>query len=41
MFVGEKLTDIRVLHGYSRNELALALDVTEQAVWQFENGYAT
>ncbi|SFX28373.1 Zn-dependent peptidase ImmA, M78 family [Bacillus altitudinis] len=41
MFVGEKLTDIRVLHGYSRNELAIALDVTEQAVWQFENGYAT
>ncbi|MGG0914699.1 XRE family transcriptional regulator [Bacillus velezensis] len=41
MFVGEKLTDIRVLHGYSRNELANILNVTEQSIWQFENGYAT
>lgn len=41
MFVGEKLTDIRVLHGYSRNELANVLNVTEQSIWQYENGYAT
>ncbi|MFZ7764167.1 helix-turn-helix domain-containing protein [Bacillus licheniformis] len=41
MFVGEKLTDIRVLHGYSRNELATILGVSEQSVWQYENGYAT
>lgn len=39
MFVGEKLTDIRLLHGYSRNELAKMLDVSEQSVWQYENNY--
>ena len=39
MFVGEKLTDIRLLHGYSRNDLAKMLDVSEQSVWQYENNY--
>lgn len=39
MFVGEKLTDIRLLHGYSRNELAGLLEVSEQSVWQYENNY--
>lgn len=39
MFVGKKLTDIRLLHGYSRNELAKMLDVSEQSVWQYENDY--
>ena len=39
MFVGEKLTDIRLLHGYSRNELAKLVDVSEQSIWQYENNY--
>ncbi|RWR12188.1 XRE family transcriptional regulator [Siminovitchia fortis] len=39
MFVGEKLTDIRLLHGYSRNELGNLLGVSEQSVWQYENNY--
>ena len=32
MFVGEKLTDIRLLHGYSRNGLAKLVDVSEQSI---------
>lgn len=39
MFVGEKLTDIRLLHGYSRNELATLVNVSEQSIWQYENNY--
>lgn len=39
MFVGEKLTDIRLLHGYSRNKLAKILGVSEQSIWQYENNY--
>lgn len=39
MFVGEKLTDIRLLHGYSRNELAKLVNVSEQSIWQYENNY--
>ena len=39
MFVGKKLTDIRLLHGYSRNELAKLVDVSEQSIWQYENNY--
>lgn len=39
MFVGEKLTDIRLLHGHSRNELAKLVDVSEQSIWQYENNY--
>lgn len=41
MFVGEKLTNIRLLHGLSRQELANSLGLTEQAIWQYENGYTT
>ncbi|MFP7159736.1 ImmA/IrrE family metallo-endopeptidase [Priestia aryabhattai] len=41
MFVGEKLTNMRLLHGFSRQELANNLGITEQAVWQYENGYTT
>ncbi|MFT8321013.1 MAG: XRE family transcriptional regulator [Bacillus sp. (in: firmicutes)] len=41
MFVGEKLTNMRILHGFSRQELANNLGITEQAVWQYENGYTT
>lgn len=36
MFKGEKLQEIRVLYGMSRAELAKNLDITEQAIWQFE-----
>ena len=36
MFKGEKLQELRLLYGMSRAELAEKLDVTEQAVWQFE-----
>ncbi|MBE1556228.1 ImmA/IrrE family metallo-endopeptidase [Sporosarcina limicola] len=39
MFVGENLTDIRLLHGYSRNELAKLVNVSEQSIWQYENNY--
>ncbi|WP_249870554.1 helix-turn-helix domain-containing protein [Oceanobacillus saliphilus] len=39
MFVGETLTNIRLLHGLSRSQLASELDVTEQSIWQYENGY--
>lgn len=39
MFVGTNLTNIRILHGYTRKQLAQMLNVTEQAVWQYENGY--
>ncbi|GKV66489.1 MULTISPECIES: ImmA/IrrE family metallo-endopeptidase [unclassified Sporosarcina] len=39
MFVGKKLTDIRLLHGYSRNELAKLANVSEQSIWQYENNY--
>lgn len=39
MFVGETLTNIRLLHGLSRSELALQLNLTEQSIWQYENGY--
>lgn len=39
MFVGETLTNIRLLHGLSRSQLANKLEVTEQSIWQYENGY--
>jgi Zn-dependent peptidase ImmA (M78 family)/DNA-binding XRE family transcriptional regulator len=39
MFVGKKLTDIRLLHGFSRNELANVLDISEQSIWQYENNF--
>lgn len=41
MFVGTNLTNIRILHGFTRKCLAEKLDVTEQAVWQYENGYVS
>lgn len=37
MFYGEKLTNLRELNGLSRKELADRLNITEQAVWQYEN----
>lgn len=36
MFKGEKLQELRLLYGMSRAELAKKLDITEQAIWQFE-----
>src|SRR5690625_1822399 len=41
MFNGRSLTNIRILNGLSRNELAEEVGITEQAIWQFENGYTT
>ncbi|USI65536.1 helix-turn-helix domain-containing protein [Lactococcus petauri] len=38
MFNGEKLTELRLLYGWTRLELADKLNITEQAVWQFETG---
>ncbi|TGA96109.1 ImmA/IrrE family metallo-endopeptidase [Sporolactobacillus shoreae] len=37
MFFGEKLTELRELNGLSRKEQAARLNVSEQAVWQYEN----
>ncbi|CAM3178340.1 helix-turn-helix domain-containing protein [Sporolactobacillus spathodeae] len=37
MFSCEKLTELRELNGLSRKELAAQLNVSEQAVWQYEN----
>ncbi len=41
MFIGANLQKVRVLYGYSRKELGEALNVSEQAVWQFENQMTT
>lgn len=41
MFIGENLTNLRIMHGYSRKQLSDMLDVTEQAVWQYENNYTS
>ncbi|MED4172355.1 XRE family transcriptional regulator [Halalkalibacterium halodurans] len=40
MFVGRSLTNLRIMNGLNRKQLAEKLGVTEQAVWQYENGYA-
>ena len=39
MFVGKSLTNIRVLHDFSRKQLADRIGLTEQSIWQYENGY--
>lgn len=41
LFIGKNLTNIRILHELSRSQLAEELGVTEQAVWQYENGYVS
>lgn len=41
MFVGKSLANIRILHELSRSQLAEELGITEQAVWQYENGYVS
>lgn len=37
MFNGERLSELRILKGYSRQDLAEKLSISEQAVWQYEN----
>lgn len=37
MFNGHILEELRLLHGLTRSELAEKLQVSEQAIWQFEN----
>ena len=39
MFIGKSLTNIRILNNLSRGQLAEEVGVTEQAIWQYENGY--
>ncbi|WP_028594588.1 helix-turn-helix domain-containing protein [Paenibacillus assamensis] len=41
MFIGENITNLRIMHGYSRKQLSEKLGVTEQAVWQYENAYTS
>lgn len=41
LFIGKSLTNIRILHELSRAQLAEELGITEQAVWQYENGYVS
>ncbi|MNC22218.1 helix-turn-helix protein [compost metagenome] len=41
MFIGENLANLRIMHGYSRKQLSEKLEVTEQAVWQYENAYTS
>lgn len=41
MFKGENLTHLRMMHGLSRKQLSKNLGVTEQAIWQYENGYTS
>ncbi len=41
MFIGDNLTHLRIMHGYSRKQLSEMLGVTEQAVWQYENSYTS
>ena len=36
MFNGDILKQLRLLYGMTRKELATKLDITEQAIWQFE-----
>lgn len=41
MFIGDNLANLRIMYGYSRKQLAGMLNVSEQAVWQYENSYTT
>lgn len=36
MFIGENLENVRILSGYSRKELADKINISEQAIWQYE-----
>lgn len=37
MFIGENLFNLRMMYGYSRKQLANMINVSEQAIWQYEN----
>ncbi|CAG5724946.1 transcriptional regulator [Streptococcus pneumoniae] len=37
MFNGRVLKELRLLNGLSRAELAQRINLTEQAIWQFES----
>lgn len=39
-FRGENLKNIRLLNGYSQNQLALLVNLSERDIWNFENGYS-
>lgn len=39
MFIGKSLANVRILNDLSRGQLAEKIGVTEQAIWQYENGY--
>lgn len=41
VFIGESLTNLRILNDFSRSQLAEKVGVTEQAIWQYENGYVS
>ena len=41
MFVGDSLRNVRIMYGYSRKHLSEEIGVSEQAVWQFENGFSS
>lgn len=41
MFIGENLLNLRMMHGYSRKQLAEMIDVSEQAIWQYENQFTS
>ncbi|WP_029265716.1 spr1629 family repressor/antitoxin [Virgibacillus alimentarius] len=41
MFKGKSLTNIRILNNLSRKQLAEKINVTEQAIWQYENEFVS
>lgn len=41
MFIGENLLSLRIMHGYSRKQLSEMVDITEQAIWQYENNFTS
>ncbi len=41
MFIGESLSNLRIFYGYSRKQLSEMIGVSEQAVWQYENGFSS
>ncbi len=41
LFVGRSLTHVRLMNHLSRGQLAKKIGVTEQAIWQYENGYTS
>ena len=41
MFIGKSLANLRILNGLTRGQLAEEIGITEQAIWQYENGYTS